>query len=39
MYSKLTRKTPERGRYGVFIVDFEYILHLVLVLLLLTLSW
>ena len=35
--SKLTIKTPER-RYGVFIVNFEYISHLVLVFLLLTLS-
>ena len=35
--SKLTAKTPER-RSGVFIVNFEYISHLVLVFLLLTLS-
>ena len=37
--SKLT-KTPERRhrRSGVFIVNFEHIWHLVLVLLLLTLS-
>ena len=34
---KLKIKTPER-RYGVFIVNFEYISHLVLVFLLLTLS-
>ena len=39
--SKLTIKTPEErhwGRSGVFIVNFEHILHLVLVFLLLTLS-
>ena len=39
--SKLTIKTPERGhwrRSGVFTVNFKYILHLVLVFLLLTLS-
>ena len=39
--SKLTMKTPERHhwrRSGVFIVNFEHILHLVLVFLLLTLS-
>ena len=39
--SKLTIKTPERRqwrRFGVFIVDFEHISHLVLVFLLLTLS-
>ena len=38
---KLTIKTPERGqrrRSGVFIVNFEHILDLALVLLLLTLS-
>ena len=35
--SKLTLKTPER-RSGVFIVNFKYISHLVLVFLLLTLS-
>ena len=38
---KLTIKTPERRRgrrYGVFIVYFEHISHLVLVFLLLTLS-
>ena len=41
IYPKLTIKTPERrhlGRSGVFIVNFEHILHLVLLLLLLTLS-
>ena len=40
MCSKLTIKTPERRRRrsGVFIVNFEHISHLVLVLLLLTLS-
>ena len=40
MYSKLTKKTPERRhwhRSGVFIVKFEHISHLVLVFLLLTL--
>ena len=39
--SKLTIKTPERryrSRSGVFIINFEYISHLALVLLLLTLS-
>ena len=39
--SKLTIKTPERShwrRSGVFIVNFEHILHFVLVFLLLTLS-
>ena len=39
--SKLTIKTPERRhwrRSGVFIVNFEHISHLALVLLLLTLS-
>ena len=42
--SKLTIKTPERRqlanwrRSGVLIVNFEHILHLVLVLLVLTLS-
>ena len=39
--SKLTIKTPERRqcrRYGVFIVNFEHLVHLVLVFLLLTLS-
>ena len=39
--SKLTIKTSERrhwGRSSVFIVNFEYISHLVLVFLLLTLS-
>ena len=39
--SKLTIKTPERRhwrRSGVFIVNFEYISHLVLVFLLLTLN-
>ena len=40
--SKLTIKTPERWRqrcrFGFFIVNFEHILHLVLVFLLLTLS-
>ena len=39
--SKLTIKTPERRQWrrsGVFIVNFEHILHLVLVFLLLTLS-
>ena len=37
---KLTLKTPEQHqwrRYGVFIVNFEHISHLVLVFLLLTL--
>ena len=40
--SKLTIKTPERqhwSRSGVFIVNFEYISHLVVLFLLLTLSW
>ena len=39
--SKLTKKTPERRQWRhsrVFIVNFEYISHLALVLLLLTLS-
>ena len=38
--SKLTIKTPERRYWcsGVFIVNFEHILHVVLVFLLLTLS-
>ena len=39
--SKLTIKTPERRHWrhsGVFVVNFEYISHLVLVFLLLTLS-
>ena len=39
--SKLTINTPERRQWrrsGVFIVNFEHISHLVLVLLLLTLS-
>ena len=39
--SKLPIKTPERGywrRSGVFIVNFKYISHFVLVFLLLTLS-
>ena len=39
--SKLTKKTPERchwRRCGVFIVNFEHILHLVLVFLLLILN-
>ena len=39
--SKLTIKTPERcqcSRFGVFIVNFKHISHLVLVLLLLPLS-
>ena len=35
---KLTIKTPERRRSGVFIVNFEHISHLVVVFLLLTLS-
>ena len=40
MYSKLTINTPERRqrRSGVFIVNFEYISHLVSHFLLLTLS-
>ena len=39
--SKLTIKTPQRRqlhRFGVFIVNFEHISHLVLVFLLLTLN-
>ena len=39
--SKLTIKTPERrkwGCFGVFIINFEHISHLVLVFLLLTLK-
>ena len=36
--SKLTIKTPERHQSGVFIVNFEHISPLVLMLLLLTLS-
>ena len=39
--SKLTIKTPERlycYRSGIFIINFEYISHLVLAFLLLTLS-
>ena len=39
--SKLTIKTPERHQWrrsGVFIVNFQYISHLVLVFLLLTLN-
>ena len=39
--SKLTIKTPERRhlrRYGVFIVNFEHISHLILVFLLLILN-
>ena len=39
--SKLTIKTPERRQWcrsGLFIVNFEHISHLVLVLLLLTLN-
>ena len=38
---KVAVKTPERRhwrRYGVFFVNFEYILHFVLVFLLLTLN-
>ena len=41
IFSKLIIKTQERRQWrrsGVFIVNFEYILHLVLVFLLLTLS-
>ena len=41
MCSKLTIKTPERRQWrrsGVFIVNFEHILHFVLVFVLLTLS-
>ena len=39
--SKLTIKTPERRQWrrsGVFIVNFEHILHLILVFLLLALN-
>ena len=39
--SKLTIKTPERRQWrrsGVFIINFEHLVHLVLVFLLLTLS-
>ena len=39
--SKLTLKKPERRQWrrsGVFIVNFEHILHLVIVLLLLSLN-
>ena len=36
--SKLTIKTPERRRPGVFIVNFEHILHLSLVFLLMNLN-
>ena len=36
--SKLTIKTPESCHSGVFIANFEHVLHLVLVFLLLTLS-
>ena len=39
IYSKLTIKIPERRQWrrsGIFIVNFEHILHLVLVFLLLT---
>ena len=39
--SDLTKKTPERRQWrrsGVFIVNFDHILHLVLVFLLLTLN-
>ena len=35
---KLTTKTPEQRRSGVFIVNFEHISHHILVFLLLTLS-
>ena len=35
---KVNNKTPERRHFGVFIVNFEYISHFFLVLLLLTLS-
>ena len=35
---KLTIKTPERRHSGVFVVNFEYISHHVLVFLLLTLN-
>ena len=41
IYSKLTIKTAKRRHWrcsGAFIVNFEHILHLVLVFLLLTLS-
>ena len=38
IWSKLTIKTPEQRRSGVFIVNFEHILHLVLVFPLLTLN-
>ena len=41
IWSKLTIKTPERRNWsssGVLIVNFEHILHLVLVFLLLTLK-
>ena len=39
MCSKLTIKTPELRRpFGVFIVNFEYISHILLVFLLLTLN-
>ena len=41
IYSKLTMKTPERRQYrhsGVFVANFEHILHLFLVFLLLTLN-
>ena len=40
--SKLTIKTPEQRQWhssSVFIVNFEHILHLDLLFLLLTLSW
>ena len=36
--SKLTVKTPERRRSGLFIVNFEHVLHLFLVFLVLTLK-
>ena len=36
--NKDTKTTPKRRRPGVFIVDFEYFSHLVLVFLLLTLN-
>ena len=39
--SKLTIKTPEQrqwGRFGVFIVNFEHILHLFSIVLLVTLN-
>ena len=35
---KLTIKTPERRSFGVFVVNFKHISHLVLVFLLLTLN-